>query len=213
MKAPPIKRDICGQDAGYQKHYRMEEESCAPCLEAHRALAVKYNKQRSDAKRSSLAERLEDTPAINVDKIEEQLAELGATHFSRGAIISKAHCVGRTNLLFPDEGDYSAARALCTDCPMQQPCRTTGVIEILLGETPMGMYGGRTPDELRQDAMPILAELRRGEAELELRLVQILCMGVELSKSVYGPQNHITKLLRDLHMEVENNGKWWTSDG
>ena len=207
MKLPPAIRSICGTDAGYQKHYRSNEDACSACLNAHRIKAIKYNKRAAEQKENTFHYLL--SKPIDTEKIEQQLTELGVTHLPIGSIISKANCIGRTNLLFPVEGDYSAGKSVCQNCPMQDPCRTTGITEVILGESPMGMYGGLTPQELHQEAIPILAELKRSDEELELRLEQVLRVAVELSKTVHGPQNHVTNTLRDLQLETEISEKWW----
>lgn len=195
MKLPPTKRDSCGTDAGYQKHYRSGENACPPCLQAHRTKKAKY----TERKRQEL---------IVESDAAEQLSRLSS--YPIDFITANANCIGRTHLLFPLDGDYSLSRQMCAECPMREPCRTTGVTEILMGETPMGMYGGRTPQELRAEAQPILDAMHRGDEEQEFRLEQILRVAKDLSKSVYGPSNHITKQLREAHLEVESNQQWWS---
>lgn len=192
MKSPPTIRDSCGTNAGYQKHYRAGEQACPACLEAHKT----QEHERRIKNRTNLDTQKDETV------LAEQLSKL--TMIPVNMIAAQAHCTGRTHLLFPLDGNYAESRKMCADCPMRSPCRTTGITEILLGDTPMGMYGGLSPQELRAAAQPFLDGMHRNDAEQESRLEQILRLAKDLSKAIYGPQNQLTRVLQDAHLEVEH---------
>lgn len=65
------------------------------------------------------------------------------------AVCAKLSTRDSDRVMFPKDGDYTAGKALCEQCPVRQECLTYAIDERITD----GLWGGHTPDE-RKPLMP-----------------------------------------------------------